>query len=365
MRQIIKDIWINKKIFTMLFFGFLLTLMPILIAFSTQTYYEEHFYYSKHGKFKHYYSVTLTNIKEVDFRDLQEIGASNIRNSSVITSEITISHPELGPIQVIGLLNNTWLPPLLEGTEIGTEPSNEIVVGKMISNHIGTTNILGKEYTVKGIAGKDAGRDLIHVFNYKMYVFLKDMPDQIKSNVERQNALQLMFRSNQNPQEDIQRFIAEVRERYPEANAGIENESKKYEKEKKSRAGVNEVLSYPYKLFLIALINCINVSYLWIYLKRKEISLRKALGASNSNLFLYIISQLLICAVLAAICSFFMQWLLSRLNVTIVDVTTYFINFNFTHVIIGFLITLFIAVLTSMIPVLHILRIEPAKALKE
>ncbi|MDT3428259.1 putative ABC transport system permease protein [Paenibacillus forsythiae] len=365
MRRILNDIWISKKIFTMLFIGFLLTLLPILIALSTRNYYDEHFYYSINGHYKYYYSITLQNIKKTDFLTLQNIADSSFSSSSVITKDITIMEPEIGPIQVVGLLNNLWKPPLLQGTGIESDEANEIIAGKLISDHVGTMKIMGKEYHVKGIAGKDAGRDLINVFNFKMYVYLNEIPASVKRIFDKQDALELLVRSNQNPKNEMNRFISEVKQHDPEVNASTDNESPKYEAEKNSRQGVKEVLSYPYKLFLMALINCVNVSYLWIYVKRKEISLRKALGASNLALFVYIMSQLSICAGLAAIFTFFVQWLLTGLNLTIVNNTSYFVSLNLGHIIIGFLVTLSIAFLTSLVPLLHILKIEPARALKE
>lgn len=366
MRQIIQAIWINKKIFIMLFFGFLFTVLPILIALSTQKYYDEHFYYSKHGKFKYYYSVNITKIKEIDLRIIQDTVDSFIQKSSIITRDISVVFPEQGPIKIIGILNNNWSPPLIEGSAISTEPSNEIVLGKRIAEHTGMTNILETKYEVKGIAGvKNAGQDLTNVFNYNMYVFLDEMPESLKKDLKQQEVLQLMFRSNQNPENEINLFISKLKERYPILNAEINDETPKYKIEKKSREGVNEVLSYPYKLFLISLINCINVSYLWIYLKRKEISLRKALGASNLALIIYIFSQLLICAVLAAICSFCIQWLLGQLNLTILNSTTYYISLNLSHILLGSIITFITALLTTLIPLFHIMRIQPAKALKE
>ncbi len=366
MRRIIQDIWISKKIFIMLFIGFLFTIWPILIALSTQNFYDEHFYHSKNGHFKHYYSVKLTNLKEIDLIKLQEIAESNFKNASVITNDISIRDPKIGRIEIIGLLNhNIWSPPLIEGTEIASNRSNEIVVGRLVSEHVGTIKVLDKEYHVVGIAGKNSGRDLINVYSVKMYVFLNELPDQLKHTMIQQNTLEIMVRSNRNPKNEMNRFISEIKQHDAGVNASIENESKKYEDEKKSRPGVKEVLSYPYKLFIIALINCINVSYLWIYLKRKEISLRKALGASNLSLFAYIFSQLFLCAVLAAIGSFFIQWLLSKLSSNIVNLTSYFISLSVSHIIIGILLTLAIALVTSFIPLLHLLKIEPAKALKE
>ncbi|MCY9253522.1 ABC transporter permease, partial [Bacillus paranthracis] len=47
MNLILKEIAVNKKLFSMLFIGFVLTILPILIAISTRDYYDEKFYDSK------------------------------------------------------------------------------------------------------------------------------------------------------------------------------------------------------------------------------------------------------------------------------------------------------------------------------
>ncbi|RAW19307.1 ABC transporter permease [Paenibacillus taichungensis] len=366
MRQILRAILASKKIFILLFIGFVLTTLPFLIALSTQSYYDEHFYHSKNGYFKNYYSVTLTNFKQLDLLEVQKIADANFDLASVITGDITTTVPGIGQIQIVGLLNHEhWSPPLIEGTNIDLNESSEIIVGRLVSNHIGALTLMNKHYTIKGIAGKDLGDELINVYNYKMYVDLNELPDSIKQDIMKQKVLQLIVRSNHNPETEINHFVDEITQENVEVQAKIVNENENYKNEKNTRQGVKEVLSYPYKLFLIALINCINVSYLSIYLKRKEISLRKALGASHFNLFFYILSQLFICAVLAGTFSILIQWLLSKQSLKILDVTSYYISVSFNHFMLGILITLAISVITAIIPFFHMLKIEPAKALKE
>lgn len=366
MRQILNDIWISKKIFIMLFFGFLLTILPILIALSTQSYYDEHFYQSKNGYFNYYYALKMDRIQEEDLLHIQELANSTFEHSSVLTATMAVTDPKIGSVQVIGLLNDQiWSPPLLEGRGITSDQDKEIVTGKLIADRIGMIHVLNQEYQVKGIAGINKGRDMINVYNSNLYVFLNELPEQIKREIAQKGVLPILVRSNRNPEIEMNRFISELQQYRPEIKVTIENLKPTYEKQKRSRQGVKEVMSYPYKLVMIALLNCVNVSYLWIYLKRKEFSLRKALGASNLNLFAHIFSQLFLCAVLAAGCSFFIQLILSKLSIKIVESTTYFISLDFNQTIIGILATFAVALLTSVIPLLHILRIEPAKALKE
>lgn len=362
MRQTVRDIAANKGIFFMLFIGFLFTILPTQIAISTQQYYDEQFYHSKNGFFKYYYSVQLTNIQSVGLDKLQEIAQAAYEQSNVITSDMSTLIPKLGYAKVTGLLNDKlWSPPLIDGAALQPDDSASVIAGKLFSNTTGTLTLFDRQYQVKGVAGLNMGNE----YNLNVYVFLREMPEALKHQIENQNAIQLIVRSNRNPENEINRFMSQMKQFNPEVNAKVTNEGPNYKKEKNTRDSVKEILSYPYKLVLIALINCINVSYLWIFLKKKEISLRKALGAGNLNLLQYIVSQLFICASAAAICSIIILWLLNRLSANIYNLTYYYVGLNMNSVAISILITVAIAFATSVIPLIHIMKIEPAKALKE
>lgn len=350
----------------MLFFGFLLTVIPILIALSTQSYYDEHFYHSKNGHFKYYYSVEISNIKDINTGKWQEYANSRFMKSSVLTNEIHVPDPNFGRLQVVGLLNNRlWSPPLIEGTAIDPEDSRKIIAGKLFSDKPDKITVLGEEYVVKGIAGKNKGRDLINVYRNKVYINFNEIPESIERGIEQKQTLNIMVRSNSNPAAEIDHFLSDIRSESPEIIAKTANESKNFEAEKRSRGGVKEMMSYPYKLVVIALINCIIASYLWIHLKKREVALRKALGASNLNLFTHIMIQLLVCALLAALLAILIQLILSKMNLKILHFTSYFINYDMGQIGVAILITLVIAFMTSIIPFIHIIRIEPAKAMKE
>ncbi|WP_172255059.1 hypothetical protein [Saccharibacillus deserti] len=179
--------------------------------------------------------------------------------------------PKVGQVAVVGLVSpGDWTPPLLQGTSIDSNKSNEIVVGRLVSDHIGPLNIEDKTYRVMGIAGEDRGEKLINVYNFKIYMDIKDLPDSIKKEMEKRHLLRFIVRSNADPTAEIERFITAITDIEPGVQAAVVNENENYQREKNTRQGVNEVMGYPYKLFLIALINCVNISYLWIYLKGKK-----------------------------------------------------------------------------------------------
>ena len=93
MNLILKEIAVNRKVFIMLFIGFTLTILPILIAMSIRDYYDEKFYEYKNGYFKYYYTVQLTSFGELDFKAIQEVTGTSFKNSSVITNNMRMGIP--------------------------------------------------------------------------------------------------------------------------------------------------------------------------------------------------------------------------------------------------------------------------------
>lgn len=361
MRRILKDILTNKGLFSMLFIGFTLTILPILIAVSTRQYYNDRFYDSKSGHFKYYYSVKLSRMN-IDFNSIQDWADSSFEKSSVITETIITRIPGVGLVDVVGLVNNkNWTPPLSKGEGIEDSKDKSILVGGKIAEETGTIKLFDKEYTIKGICGVEG-----YEYNYKMYIPIKIMPDEIGRSLKTQSSIQMIVRGDENPQEEINSFISKIRENNENVNIDIVNEKGNYERERKANRGVKEILNFPLRLLMIALINCIIVSYLWVYIKRKEISIKKSLGASNLNLFSYIGIQFTICSFFSALFAMLIQGVLSQISGNIAtNYTGYNFSLNSSHVIISLLAVIGVSFVSSIIPVINILRIQPAKALKE
>lgn len=87
MRQIIKEVGINRKLFAMLMVGFLFTLLPMQIALSTQSNFDDIYYDSINGHFRYYYTLELTNLESLKLDQLQKAADNAFVSSSVITNE--------------------------------------------------------------------------------------------------------------------------------------------------------------------------------------------------------------------------------------------------------------------------------------
>lgn len=112
-------------------------------------------------------------------------------------------------------------------------------------------------------------------------------------------------------------------------------------------------------LFLFALINTIIISYYWVIVRRHEIAIRKAFGASNFSIIKLITIELLqligFSAALALACQILI-WKIQGNNISM--------QISIIMVVV-LLLSITIAIIISMIvPVYHILQIQPSEGVK-
>lgn len=112
-------------------------------------------------------------------------------------------------------------------------------------------------------------------------------------------------------------------------------------------------------LFLFALINTLIISYYWVVVRRHEIAIRKAFGASNIRIIKLMMSELAQIISLSAIVAILVQciiWKLKGDNIVLSDSI---------FLMVGLLLSIAIASFVVMIvPVRIILNIQPSEGVK-
>ncbi|WP_164462072.1 ABC transporter permease [Bacillus sp. FJAT-42376] len=362
MRAVLKEIAVNKRIFTLLFTGFLLSQAPILIAFSTQDYYNELFYDSKNGKFEDYTFITFSGVKKLDLNELQRLAQSSFKSSSVITADRFVTTSALGTVNIVGILtgNETWSPPILKGSTLDGE-SDGILVGKDLSDNLGNLHMMDQDFIVTGIAGKEESSS----YDQKVYMPFCAFPPVMEQEIKRDRTLQLLVRSNEDNKNELNAFLQKVKQTGSFYSVEVANETKNYDKERRSRQDVKELLSLPYELSVMAISSCLLVSSLWIHLKRRDISTRKAFGASNAGLFLFVFSQAFVCAMLSSGLSLVIQWLLAEAGNDMFAYTGLMSQLNPSQWILYLVIPVVLSLIASLIPAIYIVKIEPVQPVKE
>lgn len=354
MRTLFKDIKNTKIIFILLLIGFIFSILPASIAISTRNSFLQKAYENKNGKFEHYYTLQVNNPSNIDINFLQKISEKNFVKSSAIIENINLNKEGFPPISLIVLLSdNNWKPPIIEGRYFNKSEKDALLVGKDIYslNCSDTFRINDTSYNIVGISGFE---DTIG-YNNKIFMKLDNLPDEILQNIKSQSSLSISIRSNKDPKTEIANFISNL-------NQNVEIIEEKVEKNTFAYRNLQELLGAPIRLLLISMINLIIISFLWIHTKRRDISLRKALGGSNLNIFIYIWGQLLVCSLAAVLITLLFQ---SILNIADINIKNFNIQIDPENILIGLVFSLILSLITCAFPINNIIKLQPAEALKE
>lgn len=112
-------------------------------------------------------------------------------------------------------------------------------------------------------------------------------------------------------------------------------------------------------LYLFAILNSTLISYYWIVVRKREIAIRKAFGATNFSVASLMFRELMILIGFAAVLASVVQIIIWVLQDNILNVYNYF------HIAIILLGAIILAVIIAVIvPVKYILSIQPSEGVK-
>ncbi|WP_207649438.1 ABC transporter permease [Clostridium kluyveri] len=338
--------------------GFIFSIFPASIAISTKTVFLEEAFQDRNGSFKYYYTIKLNSPNSLNINFLQELCKTNFVKSSAIIENIDVNKAGMPPFSIVALLNDTnWHPPLIKGRYFKENEKNSLIMGKDIYsvNSSDFFKLYNKNYKIIGVSGlKDKTG-----YDEKIFIKLNDMPNDMLEILKSQPSLNISVRSNYNAKTEINNFVSNLNKVNLQQKVKIVDENNN---NNISYESLQELLGAPIRLVLIAMINLVIVSYLWIYTKRKDISLRKALGASNIDIIMYIWGQIFICSLVSALMTFLIQHLLYKANITIQN---FDVQISPQNILIGLIFSLLLSIITSSFPIIHIIKLQSAEILNE
>lgn len=116
-------------------------------------------------------------------------------------------------------------------------------------------------------------------------------------------------------------------------------------------------------IIFVTFINSIGIAYLWVQSRKKEIILRKVVGAFNFELGKLFFIDLLKIAAISMVIAIFIQGILAFANNGyILDMC---IKLNFINIISSFIVTIGTTLITSIPFLIYLFKIQPVKMLRE
>ena len=113
--------------------------------------------------------------------------------------------------------------------------------------------------------------------------------------------------------------------------------------------------------YIITILFAINITSFWIEKRKYEISVRKAFGFTNGSIMKMIFMEMIGFAFVSFIIAIIVQVVL---NLLVGSIANYTLKLYLPNLVIGLVVVLITAFITTLIPSIKAIRVQPAEALK-
>lgn len=113
--------------------------------------------------------------------------------------------------------------------------------------------------------------------------------------------------------------------------------------------------------YIITIIFAINITVFWIEKRKYEISVRKAFGFTNGSIIKMIFKEMIGFAIISFIIAIIVQFLI---GLAVGSIANYTLKLYLPNLVIGLFVVLVTALVTTLIPAIKAIKVEPAEALK-
>ncbi|MGE5627068.1 MAG: ABC transporter permease [Solirubrobacterales bacterium] len=341
------------------------------------------------GNPENIYSVTAISGEDSSF------SFDNVnRIVSGISNDLEIQVGNFGKVNINGNYNNDallvaiinqkksdWHVPITNGKyfSVAQCKGNEkvAIIGKELEKKLfpsgmdknSTIDIYGEKYNVIGIVGRENRETQ---WDYVVYIPFNTLPSYIKENfnvgVNKSSNLSLAVRKRSNENIDMK---AVVEKHFKDILKNDESLNLNFDKvvgrDSDNSSLLNSIVGTVVIsgiMLIMCIINVINLSIFWILSRKREISVRKALGATDYVIIKSEVAEMCGLAIISAFLAISIQ------SILLIFCNRYLINMgisievSLSNWLIVIFTSIICGVISSVKPVLETLKIQPAEALK-
>ena len=363
----------------LLIFGLVTSILLISLgtSFVSNLYYSDKAKNQYNPKKAKVYDITYSALKSSDSSVMNKL-FSKVNNDTGLFINDLLLHTNASEVNVYNKVsaeyftnNNVWHYPLISGSYYTAEDvkkGNKVVVlGSKLLKEAYERNgnkyieIEEEEYLIKGVIGIT---DEKSSWDNRIIMPCTSMPkNYFKNNLQRDL-------------EDISFVIYNEKGEYSQDIKQINTEGKKlfdnftldYLGELQDDNSLKVVVENPDFLLFVALIGyiitiifAINITVFWIEKRKYEISVRKAFGFANGSIMKMIFKEMIGFAIISFAIAIIVQFLL---GLAVGSIANYTLKLYLPNLVIGLFVVLVTALVTTLIPAIKAIKVEPAEALK-
>lgn len=358
-------------------------LVTSILLISLGTSFVSNLYYSDKAKSQYnpqkakVYDITYSALKSSDSSVMNKL-FSKIDNDTGLFINDLLLHADASEVNAYNKVsgeyftnNNVWHYPLISGSYYTAEDvkkGNKVVVlGSKLLKEAYERNgnkyieIEEEEYLIKGVIGIPNEESS---WDNRIIMPCTSMPkNYFKNNLQRdlEDISFVIYNEKGEYSQDIKQINAEGKKLF-------DNFTLDYLGELQDDNFLKIVVENPDFLLFVALIGyiitiifAINITVFWIEKRKYEISVRKAFGFTNGSIMKMIFKEMIGFAIISFIIAIIVQFLI---GLAVGSIANYTLKLYLPNLVIGLFVVLVTALVTTLIPAIKAIKVEPAEALK-
>ena len=363
----------------LLIFGLVTSILLISLgtSFVSNLYYSDKAKNQYNPKKAKVYDITYSALKSSDSSVMNKL-FSKVDNDTGLFINDLLLHTDASEVNAYNKVsgeyftnNNVWHYPLISGsyyTADDVKKGNKVVVlgSKLLKkayerNGNKYIEIEEEEYLIKGVIGIP---DEKSSWDNRIIMPCTSMPkNYFKNNLQRdlEDISFVIYNEKGEYSQDIKQINAEGKKLF-------DNFTLDYLGELQDDNSLKIVVENPDFLLFVALIGyiitiifAINITVFWIEKRKYEISVRKAFGFTNGSIMKMIFKEMIGFAIISFAIAIIVQFLL---GLAVGSIANYTLKLYLPNLVIGLFVVLVTALVTTLIPAIKTIKVEPAEALK-
>ena len=363
----------------LLIFGLVTSILLISLgtSFVSNLYYSDKAKNQYNPKKAKVYDITYSALKSSDSSVMNKL-FSKVDNDTGLFINDLLLHTDASEVNAYNKVsgeyftnNNVWHYPLISGSYYTAEDvkkGNKVVVlGSKLLKEAYERNgnkyieIEEEEYLIKGVIGIP---DEKSSWDNRIIMPCTSMPkNYFKNNLQRdlEDISFVIYNEKGEYSQDIKQINAEGKKLF-------DNFTLDYLGELQDDNSLKIVVENPDFLLFVALIGyiitiifAINITVFWIEKRKYEISVRKAFGFTNGSIMKMIFKEMIGFAIISFAIAIIVQFLL---GLAVGSIANYTLKLYLPNLVIGLFVVLVTALVTTLIPAIKAIKVEPAEALK-
>lgn len=363
----------------LLIFGLVTSILLISLgtSFVSNLYYSDKAKNQYNPKKAKVYDITYSALKSSDSSVMNKL-FSKVDNDTGLFINDLLLHTNASEVNVYNKVsgeyftnNNVWHYPLISGSYYTAEDvkkGNKVVVlGSKLLKEAYERNgnkyieIEEEEYLIKGVIGIP---DEKSSWDNRIIMPCTSMPkNYFENNLQRdlEDISFVIYNEKGEYSQDIKQINAEGKKLF-------DNFTLDYLGELQDDNSLKVVVENPDFLLFVALIGyiitiifAINITVFWIEKRKYEISVRKAFGFTNGSIMKMIFKEMIGFAIISFAIAIIVQFLL---GLAVGSIANYTLKLYLPNLVIGLFVVLVTALVTTLIPAIKAIKVEPAEALK-